>query len=110
MPLAPLDKNNWAPRIGFAWSPKFWKSVLGEDATVIRGGFSIAYDAAFYNILLNVRNAAPFSAALKRFCSFADVGYHFASSATEQPQPATSCARRQPLPACCRLVSWIQPT
>ena len=64
VPLAPLDKNNWAPRIGFAWSPKFWKSVLGEDATVIRGGFSIAYDAAFYNILLNVQNAAPFSAAL----------------------------------------------
>ena len=64
VPLAPLDKNNWAPRIGFAWSPKMWKSLLGEDATVIRGGFSIAYDAAYYNILLNVQNAAPFSAAL----------------------------------------------
>jgi hypothetical protein len=64
VPLAPIDKNNWAPRVGFAWSPKFWKSVLGEDATVIRGGFSIAYDASYYNILLNVQNAAPFSAAL----------------------------------------------
>ena len=64
VPLAPLDKNNWAPRIGFAWSPKMWKGLLGEDATVIRGGFSIAYDAAYYNILLNVQNAAPFSAAL----------------------------------------------
>jgi outer membrane receptor protein involved in Fe transport len=64
VPLSPIDKNNWAPRIGFAYSPKFWKSFLGEDATVIRGGFSIAYDAAFYNILLNVQNAAPFSAAL----------------------------------------------
>jgi outer membrane receptor protein involved in Fe transport len=64
VPKSPVDKNNWAPRIGFAWSPKFWKSFLGEDATVIRGGFSIAYDAAFYNILLNVQNAAPFSVAL----------------------------------------------
>jgi hypothetical protein len=64
VPVAPLDKNNFAPRVGFAWSPKFWKSFLGEDATVIRGGFSIAYDAAYYNILLNVQNAAPFSAAL----------------------------------------------
>lgn len=64
VPLAPLDKNNWAPRFGFAWSPKMWKGLLGEDATVIRGGFSIAYDAAYYNILLNVQNAAPFSAAL----------------------------------------------
>jgi outer membrane receptor protein involved in Fe transport len=64
VPLVPSDKNNFAPRFGFAWSPKFWKSFLGEDATVIRGGYSIAYDAAFYNILLNVQNAAPFSVAL----------------------------------------------
>lgn len=64
VPLTPADKNNFAPRVGFAWSPKFWKSFLGEEATVIRGGFSIAYDAAFYNILLNVQNAAPFSVAL----------------------------------------------
>ena len=64
VPETPADKNNWAPRVGFAWSPRFWKSFLGEDATVIRGGFSIAYDAAFYNILLNVQNAAPFSVAL----------------------------------------------
>lgn len=64
VPKTPADKNNFAPRVGFAWSPHFWKGILGEDATVIRGGFSIAYDAAFYNILSNVQNAAPFSAAL----------------------------------------------
>jgi len=64
VPITPVDKNNIAPRLGFAYSPHFWKSFLGEDATVIRGGFSIAYDAAFYNILLNVQNGAPFSAAL----------------------------------------------
>ncbi|MEP6570335.1 MAG: carboxypeptidase regulatory-like domain-containing protein [Acidobacteriota bacterium] len=62
-PRVPIDKNNFAPRIGFAYSPHFWKKFLGEDATVIRGGFSIAYDAAFYNILLNVQGSAPFSAA-----------------------------------------------
>ena len=64
VPEIPADKNNFAPRFGFAWSPHFWKGLLGEDATVIRGGFSIAYDAAFYNILSNVQNGAPFSAAL----------------------------------------------
>ncbi|HEV7680633.1 MAG TPA: carboxypeptidase regulatory-like domain-containing protein [Pyrinomonadaceae bacterium] len=64
VPETPVDKNNWAPRVGFAYSPKFWKTFLGEDATVIRGGFSIAYDASYYNILSNVQNAAPFSAAL----------------------------------------------
>ena len=64
VPRIPADKNNFAPRLGFAWSPGFWKSFLGEDATVVRGGFSIAYEPAFYNILGNVQGAAPFSASL----------------------------------------------
>ena len=64
VPEVPVDKNNFAPRLGFAYSPKFWKGLFGEDATVFRGGFSIAYDPAFYNILLNVQNGAPFSVAL----------------------------------------------
>jgi len=63
VPFIPADKNNFAPRVGFAYTPHFWKKLLGEDATVIRGGFSIAYDPSFYNILLNVQNQAPFSAA-----------------------------------------------
>ncbi len=68
VPFIPVDKNNFAPRVGFAWSPKFEHGFLhklvGEDATVIRGGYAIAYDPAFYNILLNVQNVAPYSAAL----------------------------------------------
>jgi outer membrane receptor protein involved in Fe transport len=64
VPAIPADKNNFAPRVGFAYSPHFWKGVFGEDATVIRGGFSLAYEPAFYNILANVQNGAPFSAAL----------------------------------------------
>ena len=64
VPRIPADKNNFAPRVGFAYTPHFWKSILGEDATVIRGGFAIAYEPAFYNILQNVQNGAPFSVAL----------------------------------------------
>ncbi len=68
VPFIPPDKNNFAPRIGFAWSPKYahglMHKLVGEDATVIRGGYAIAYDPAFYNILLNVQNVAPYSAAL----------------------------------------------
>jgi outer membrane receptor protein involved in Fe transport len=68
VPFVPVDKNNWAPRVGFAWSPKaeggMMHKLLGEDATVIRGGMAIAYDPAFYNILLNLQNVAPYSAAL----------------------------------------------
>jgi hypothetical protein len=35
----PSDKNNFAPAIGFAWSPGFG----GKDKTTIRGGYQIAY-------------------------------------------------------------------
>jgi len=65
VPRVPTDKNNWAPRLGFAWSPrlgegKFSRFLVGEnDATVLRGGFSMAYEPAFYNILLNVSTSAP---------------------------------------------------
>jgi len=65
VPKIPTDNNNWAPRLGFAWSPHmgesgFAKALFGErDATVIRAGYSWAYDPAFYNILLNVSTSAP---------------------------------------------------
>jgi hypothetical protein len=35
----PSDKNNWAPAIGFAWSPQWF----GQDKTTVRGGYQIAY-------------------------------------------------------------------
>src|SRR5580704_3420815 len=44
------DKNNFGPRAGFAYTPRFWKRWLGEDKTVIRGGFGTFYDALFSEI------------------------------------------------------------
>jgi len=64
-PKIPVDKNNFAPRLGFAWSPRmgdgrFSKMLFGDrDATVVRAGYSVAYDPAFYNILLNVSTSSP---------------------------------------------------
>jgi outer membrane receptor protein involved in Fe transport len=53
-PVRP-DRNNWAPRAGLAYSPSFNNGVLGKifgnGVTVIRGGYGIAYDFLFYNIL-----------------------------------------------------------
>ncbi len=63
VPRIAADKNNIAPRLGFAYSPGaksgFLGTLLGDDLTVIRGGFSIAYDATFYNIALNISSSAP---------------------------------------------------
>lgn len=64
-PKIPVDKNNWAPRIGFAYRPNFGgdgisRALFGEqDKTVIRGGYAIAYDPGFYNIMLNVSTSSP---------------------------------------------------
>ena len=51
--------KNFAPVVGFAWTPHFMSGLLGVDKTVIRGGFRIAYDPAFYNMFLNVATGAP---------------------------------------------------
>lgn len=50
-----VDKNNWAPRFGMAWSPTpsggFLRTLLGDGQTVFRGGWGMGYDVLFYNIL-----------------------------------------------------------
>jgi len=45
------DTNNWAPRAGFAYSPHTSNRWLGDGKTVFRGGFGMAYDVLFYNLL-----------------------------------------------------------
>ncbi|HEX8119302.1 MAG TPA: TonB-dependent receptor, partial [Pyrinomonadaceae bacterium] len=64
-PKVPIDKNNFAPRLGFAWSPNF--NFLGgrfrEGRTVVRANFGVSYDPSFFNIVLNTVTAAPFAAS-----------------------------------------------
>jgi hypothetical protein len=53
----PNHYKYFGPNIGFAWKPHFFGRA-GEK-TVIRGGFRITYDPAYYNMFLNVATAAP---------------------------------------------------
>ena len=53
------DNNNFGPRFSFAYTPKFFKGLFGEDRTVLRGGFAVNYDVFFNNILSNTVATFP---------------------------------------------------
>jgi hypothetical protein len=51
------DKNNFGPRVGFAYAPAFnsgWMGkILGNSGrSSLRGGFGMAYDVSFQNLVL----------------------------------------------------------
>jgi hypothetical protein len=53
------DNNNFAPRFSFAYQPRFFKGLFGENKTVFRGGFAVNYDFFFNNILSNTAATVP---------------------------------------------------
>ncbi len=53
------DKNNFAPRVGLAYTPRFWPRIFGGDKTVIRAGYGIFYDGLFTNIVDNTASGSP---------------------------------------------------
>jgi Carboxypeptidase regulatory-like domain/TonB-dependent Receptor Plug Domain len=55
------DKNNVAPVLGMAYTPRFARTLFGNDATVIRAGFRVGYDEVFNNIPANMGLNAPYS-------------------------------------------------
>jgi outer membrane receptor protein involved in Fe transport len=59
VPKVPEHYHNFGPVFGFAWTPGMLKKVFGEQKTVIRGGFRLAYDPEFYNMFLNVATSSP---------------------------------------------------
>jgi hypothetical protein len=47
------DRNNFAPRVGFAWD------VFGDGNTSLRGGYGMAYERNFGNVTFNVIQNPP---------------------------------------------------
>lgn len=45
------DKDNFAPKLGFNWSPRSSNRLIGDGRTVFRGGYGRGYDVLFSNIL-----------------------------------------------------------
>jgi len=58
-PNLPAPKNSWGPNVGFAYAVGNGGWLLGDNKTVFRGGYRLAYDPPFYNIYLNIANVAP---------------------------------------------------
>lgn len=57
-PEIPAAKNDWAPGIGFAWSPRSNFLHLGTN-TVFRGGYRMSYDPAAYITYAKAANDSP---------------------------------------------------
>lgn len=60
--LYPSDKNNFGPRLGFAWSPNKLLGLETENKLVIRGGGAIAYNRIPTVLFANSRGNPPFFA------------------------------------------------
>jgi hypothetical protein len=55
------DKNNVAPIVGVAYTPRGLGGLFGNDETVIRAGFRVGYDDIFNNIPANMGLNIPFN-------------------------------------------------
>jgi hypothetical protein len=72
--LYPPDRNNFAPRLGFAYSPNFgdkYHGLLNESKFVLRGGFGIAYNRIPLLEFANTRGNPPFFARYAICCGTA---------------------------------------
>src|ERR1051326_1927457 len=64
----PSDRNNFAPRLGFAWSPKKVGNFATENKLVLRGGFGVAYNRIPNVLFANSRGNPPFFARFQVCC------------------------------------------
>lgn len=57
-PDFPSQKNLYGPSVGFAWTPQGF-GWLGGGKTVVRGGFRLTVDPAYYNVFINMSTSTP---------------------------------------------------
>jgi hypothetical protein len=84
------DLNNFAPAVGFSWSPKF----LGENKTVIRAGYGIGYERNSLRLLDVLAGDQP---GLRSVTTFTQSGFLSLANATFPLTPIGSPLSLVPL-------------
>jgi hypothetical protein len=85
------DKNDWAPRIGFAWDPR------GNGKTSVRGGFGVFYDVLKGEDNLQFNGQPPFFASAGLF--FDTVGPGQTGNIAYLSDPFGSAGAPNPFPS-----------
>ena len=74
------DRNNFAPRVGFAFTP-----YRSDNKLVFRGGIGMGYDRQFFNLFTNARFNPPFAAGGIGLCCDAGGGILYSFSDPNDP-------------------------
>ncbi len=80
--LTDPDRNNFAPRVGFAYSPEIFGFAKGK--AVVRGGGGIYYNRTPNVLITNTRLNPPFYAR-RSLCCFSGGGVQYVLGATNSP-------------------------
>jgi hypothetical protein len=89
------DKNNIAPILGLAYTPRFAQKLFGKDDTVIRAGVRVGYDEVFNNIPANMGLNAPYSLTTNQTASVTQPGKFNWATGFDQNVPLVSNYGRQ---------------
>ena len=105
------DRNNFSPRLGFAWSPIRLLNFDTGNQLVVRGGFGIAYNRTPPAVIGNARGNPPFFARNSPCCG--TPSSPFAPNAAGQPRILYAVSRDGSLfgyPTAIGLRQGVNPT